>query len=81
MDDDQGLIARIQEILFQAEMEILAELINHYKDLTNKFQKNINKLMVSMDGFTETNQRVRDTYYYTKKELNLLEDKMKHLQI
>ena len=76
MDGDKSLMGRIQGIVFTAEMEILAKLINHYQELTNKLQKSIEKTKTSLDHFKDTNEAIRGTYYDCKRELNLLEDKL-----
>ena len=76
MDGDKELKGRIQGILFTAELEILTELIAHYEDLTRKLQGDIDKTKASLDHFKDTNQTIKETFADSKRELNLLEDKL-----
>ena len=57
MDGDKGLDGRIQGILFTAELEILAELISHYEELTQKLQRNIEETKASLNDFKETKDK------------------------
>lgn len=64
-------------ILLQAEIEIVEELIDHYQEFTEKLQNQATEIQ---DTLKEQNNKIKETYQDSKKETDLLEQKLGAVQ-
>ena len=77
VDGDISLLSKIKGILLQAEIEIVEELTDHYQELTDKLQNQAAEVQDTLKSFEEQNNQIKETYQESKKETDILEQKLR----
>ena len=78
VEEDKGLEGQIKGILMQTELEILDEIITCYGELNEKLTDRVDKLKTTLSDLEEDHAVVKETFEDSRKQTNILRDKLKH---
>ena len=77
VEQTRGLEARITGILLAAELEIVEELREHYKELSENITQKLQQIEQTLSPLANDNRLVKDTFDASKSENQILEQKLK----